>query len=79
MAKADPHIFGPHAREYFLDTLKMEKQQQETEAAIRKVYGPPAPGEPPHVSTLWSDRYPPELKQSRIFLKWFHENYPTSK
>ena len=76
MAKEDPHIFGPHAHQYFLDTLEMEREQQEAEAALRKVYGPPSPNQPKHVSTLWTDRYPPEPKQRRLFLKWFHEKYP---
>jgi hypothetical protein len=78
MAKADPHIFGPHSRRYFLDTLEMEREQNEREAALRSVYGPPKPGEPEFVSTLWTDRYnpPPTPEGRRIFLKWFHEKYP---
>jgi hypothetical protein len=76
MAKEDPHIFGPHSREYYLDTLEEESRLQETEAAVRRVYGPPAPGEPQHVSTLWTDRYFPEPHERRRFLKWFHEKYP---
>jgi hypothetical protein len=78
MAKEDPHIFGPRSREYFRDTLKLERQEQEMEAAVRKVYGPPVPGQPEHVSTLWTDRYLPEPKQRRLFLKWFRENYPST-
>ena len=79
LAKEDPHVFGPHSHQYFLDTLQMEKREKETEAALRKIYGPPKPGEPVHVSTLWSDRYdPPEdPKLRRIFIKWFHEQYPS--
>ena len=76
-AKNDPHIFGPRAHDYYLDTLRMEQREREAEAALLKVYGPPAPGEPKHVSTLWTDRYPPEAKKSRLFLKWFHEQYPS--
>jgi len=75
-AKEDPHIFGPRASDYYLDTLKMERREQEAQAALRKVYGPPAPGQPEHVSTLWTDRYPLEPKKSRLFFKWFHEKYP---
>lgn len=75
-AKRDPHVFGPRARVYFLDTLRMEQEQKEIEAAIRKVYGPPKPGTPPPVSTLWSDRYPVGSARHRLFLKWFHERYP---
>jgi hypothetical protein len=77
MAKNDPHIFGPRAHDYYLDTLKMEQREKEAEAALDKVYGQPAPGGPQRVSTLWTDRYPLELKKSRLFLKWFHENYPS--
>ena len=77
MAKEDPHIFGPHAHRYYLDTLDLEQREREVEAAIRKVYGPPPPGEPPRVSTLWTDRYFPPPEQRRLFLKWFHEQYPS--
>lgn len=76
MAKRDPHLFGPRAADYFRDTLRLEAQQRETEAALRKVYGPPKPGDPPFVSTLWTDRYfhtTPEAQ--RIFRKWFKEHY----
>ena len=76
-AREEPHLFGPHAQQYFLDTLEMERHEAEMEAAIRKVYGPPAPGEPPHVSTLWTDRYCPAPGERRLFLKWFHEQYPS--
>lgn len=76
MAKRDPHLFGPQAHRYFLDTLALEIRQQEIQAALDKVYGPPAPGEPKRVSTLWTDRYcfPPE--ERRMFLKRFKQNYP---
>jgi len=76
MAKEDPHIFGPHSHQYFLDTLEMEREEKEIEAALRRVYGPPAPGQPERVSTLWTDRYYPKPEQRRLFLKWFHEKYP---
>jgi hypothetical protein len=52
LAKEDPHLFGPHSHRYFLDTLEMEREEKEREAALRSVYGPPKPGEPVHVSTL---------------------------
>jgi hypothetical protein len=77
MAKAAPHLCGPRARDYFLDTLRMEQQEKETEAALEKVYGPTPPGQPKHVSTLWSDRYEPRPERRRLFLKWFHEQYPS--
>jgi hypothetical protein len=67
MAREEPHLFGPHAHEYFLETLRMEEMHREAEAAILKVYGPPAPGEPQRVSTLWMDRYclPPKVRKRR--------------
>ncbi|MBI5387446.1 MAG: hypothetical protein HZA90_22535 [Verrucomicrobia bacterium] len=77
MAKRDPHIFGPYARRYFEDTVRLEKEHAESEAALRKVYGSPTPDAPAPVSTLWTDRYDPPPKQHRMFLKWFHENYPS--
>jgi hypothetical protein len=77
MARDEPHIFGPHARRYFLETLELEKYEQEVHAALDKVYGPPPPGTPPRVSTLWTDRYSPRPEQRRLFLKWFKERYPS--
>ena len=75
MAKADPHIFGPHATRYYQDTVRMAEQQAEAEAALRKVYGPPKPGDLPPDS-LWRKRYYPEPGlERRIFLKWFKEQY----
>ena len=50
MAKEDPHIFGPHSSQYLLDTFEMEREEQEWEAALRRAYGPPAPGQPEHIS-----------------------------
>jgi hypothetical protein len=75
-AKDEPHLFGPRAPDYFRDTVRMEQQEKEFEAAIRKVYGPPDPASPFRGSTLWTDRYviPPERR--RLFLKWFNEQYP---
>ena len=74
MAKADPHLFGPHARRYFQDTVRDAQQQAEADAAIRKVYGPPKPGDPPLPPGVWTQRYnlDPEWKG---FRKWFKETY----
>jgi hypothetical protein len=74
MAKADPHLFGPHARRYFQDTVHAVQQQAETDAAIRKVYGPPKPDDPPLPPGVWTQRYflDPEWKG---FRKWFRETY----
>ncbi len=77
MGKDDPHLFGPPAQRYFLDTLQLERHEQDVEAAIRKVYGSPTPGEPARVSTLWTDRYFPKPEQRKMFLHWFNENYPS--
>ena len=77
MEKRDPHLFGPRARDYFLDTLSLERQQQEFEAALRKVYGPHDPTQPAPCSTLWTDRYHfTTPRQRRLFLSWFREQYP---
>jgi hypothetical protein len=75
MAKRDPHIFGPHAHRYFLDTLEEERYERDWEVAIRKVYGPLAPGQRQPVSTLWTDRYEPDPSRRRIFLNWFKDRY----
>ena len=86
LAKQDPHIFGPRAHDYYLDTLAEERRLREAQAALDKVYGPAVPcwpvrpgppGESNLLSTFWSDRYEPKPEQRKIFLKWFHENYPS--
>ena len=78
MEKRDPHLFGPRARDYFLDTLRLERQQQENEAALRKVYGAAAPTQPAPVSTLWTDRYHfTTPRERRLLLKRFREQYPS--
>jgi len=75
MEKRDPHLFGPRARDYFLDTLRVERQQE----ALHKIYGPPDPSQPARVSTLWTDRYHfSSPSEYRKFLKWFREQYPSS-
>jgi hypothetical protein len=76
MARRDPHLFGPHARQYYLDTLELVRFEQETQVALDIVYGPPAPGKPRHVSTIWTDRYASADKNRRMFLNWFKEQYP---
>jgi hypothetical protein len=73
-ARAEPHLFGPHAGAYYRDTLKREAQQKEVDAALKKIYGPDPPGTPPAPS-IWTERYciPPE--RMKIHRKWFRENY----
>ncbi len=74
MAKADPHLLGPHARRYFQDTAREAQQQADVDAAIRKVYGPPKPGDPPPPPGIWTQRYflDPEWKG---FRNWFTKTY----
>src|SRR5262249_28602738 len=74
MARREPHLFGQRASDYFRDTLALERFEQEMQATLFKVYGPDPPDQPKRVSTLWTDRYP--AVPDRMFLKWFHENYP---
>jgi hypothetical protein len=76
-ARLDPHLFGPRAHDYFLDTLRLEQREKETAAALEKVYGQPPPGEPKRFSTLWTGRYFPQPEERRRFLKWFHQQYPS--
>ncbi len=74
MAKADPHLFGPHARAYRLDVLRMEQESKIIDAALDKVYGP-APADEPRSRSIWEEHYniPPE--QRKTFFKWFKEHY----
>jgi hypothetical protein len=74
MARADPHLFGPHARRYYLDTIQAAQQEVEAEAALRKVYGPPQPGDPPPAPGIWTRRYSLD-PQRKGFRKWFREQY----
>ena len=76
LARRDPHLFGPHAQRYYLDTVRLAQEQQEIDAALHNVYGPPPSGEPQTGSTVWTDRYvfrTPE--QHRLHLRWFQEHY----
>jgi hypothetical protein len=73
-ARADPHIAGPHAGRYFRDTLQMEREQREIDAALTRVYGPEPPGTPPR-PTVWQERYFIPTDQMPVFRKWFRENY----
>ena len=75
MAKADPHLFGPHARAYFLETLDLEKSYREIDDPLDMVYGPQREGKPPLSSTLWTDRYVIEPARRGLFHKWFKERY----
>ena len=74
MARADPHLFGPHAARYFQETVQAARQEAEVEVALPKVYGPPQPGEPPCGPGVWTRRYALS-PQWRGFRKWFREQY----
>jgi hypothetical protein len=74
MARADPHLFGPHSHRYYLDTVQLDWEEKEIVASLRKVYGPPRPGDPPPGPDVWTERYflNPQWKH---FQKWFREHY----
>ena len=74
MARADPHLFGPHASRYYADTVRMARQQSEIEAALEKVYGPPKPDAPSPGPDVWTRRYVLDPKW-RHFRKWFATEY----
>lgn len=74
MAKADPHLLGPHARAYYLDVLRQDEQAQLIKAALDKVYGPD-PDRAGRLNSVWQEHYdiPPERRKP--FLKWFRQHY----
>jgi hypothetical protein len=73
-AKAEPHLFGPHAGDYYRDTLKLADQQKVVAAALEKIYGPDPSGAPPP-SSVWQERYDIPPEQMKVYRKWFRENY----
>lgn len=77
MARAHPHLFGPHAGSYLVDTVRAARHAAEAEAAIRKVYGPPRPDDPPPPPGVWSQRYGLD-PQWKGFRRWFHHIYGAS-
>jgi hypothetical protein len=74
MAKADPHLFGPHARAYRLDVLRMEQEEQLIHAALDKIYGP-SPPDAPGPRSIWREHYDIPPEQRKVFFKWFKERY----
>jgi len=74
LTKQQPHVCGPHASQYFQDTIQAAKVAAEAEAALHRVYGPCKPGDPPLGPGVWTRRYflDPERKG---FRKWFRKNY----
>lgn len=73
-ARAEPHLFGPHAGAYYRDTLRRADQQKVAAAALDKIYGSAPPDSPPSPS-VWDERYqiPPAGKKNHR--KWFRETY----
>lgn len=73
-AAAEPHLFGRHAARYYQDTLREDGRQQEIEATLVRVYGPPTADEPQR-PTIWQERYqiPPDQMQSHR--RWFRKKY----
>jgi hypothetical protein len=74
MARADPHLLGPHARAYYRDVLRQDEQAQLIKAALEKVYGPTPAGVGP-LRSVWHESYDIPPEQRRIFFKWFKEHY----
>lgn len=74
LAKADPHLFGPHASQYFRDTMRQAADEVAIAAALRKVYGPPKSDDPPPGPGVWTRRYYLD-PQWPGFRKWFRERY----
>jgi hypothetical protein len=73
-ARDEPHLYGPHAERYRLETLQLEAREREADAALQAVYGPEPPDAPPH-RFLWQERYEIPTSQMPVFRKWFRENY----
>jgi hypothetical protein len=74
-AREEPHIFGPHADLYYRDTLHMEQQRIETEAALEKIYGPDPDGQCSNPNQIWDKRYVEAPSNRKFFLKWFKREY----
>ena len=73
-AKAAPHLFGPHAGEYYRDTLRQAAHDREVAAALDKIYGPSSPGSPARPS-VWQERYEIPPDQMKLHRRWFREKY----
>ena len=74
MARADPHLLGPHARAYYLDVLHEDQIAQVANAALEQVYGPNPDGAG-RLRSVWQESYDIPLEQRRSFFKWFKERY----
>jgi hypothetical protein len=74
LARAHPHLYGRHAGRYYQDTVRAEHRNRLAMAALDKVYGPAAPGEPVRLS-VWQERYEIPPEQRRLHRKWFRGQY----
>jgi hypothetical protein len=74
MARADPHLLGPHARAYYRDVLRRDEQAQLINAALDKVYGPD-PDQAARLGSVWQEAYDIPPEQRKVFFKWFRQHY----
>jgi len=75
-ARRDPHLFGPLAHRYYQDTVRLEQEQREIDAALDRVYGAdPAAASAAGPHSVWVDRYAILPENRRIFRKWFRQTY----
>jgi len=76
-ARRDPHLFGPHAQKYFQDTVRLEREQREIDAALDRVYGrdPDASAAERSRHSVWTDRYYIPPGRERLFRNWFRKQY----
>src|ERR1051325_4744144 len=66
-ARRDPHLFGPHAGRYYQDTVRMEREQREIQAALDRVYGPSPEGQQWHPNQVWQERYQIKPGEAQFF------------
>ena len=74
LAKRDPHLFGPHARAYYRDTVAQERLQEHLRVSLDKIYGPSPPETSAPPPSIWTERYE-TWPADRKFRKWFREIY----
>jgi len=74
LARTHPHLYGRHAGRYYQDALREEQRNRLVDAALDKVYGRAAPGEPARPS-VWQQRYEIPPDQMRVHRKWFRRQY----
>src|SRR5262245_59612483 len=62
MAKREPNLFGPHAHEYYVETLALVAQQRERQIILDRVYGSTDAGS--SIASIWAQRYPELFPQA---------------